>query len=67
MGENREMPSCLTPYGLPDWELPSRVLKDFLEEAGNELSWYLGMVRCKYEVKDIPGRGTACADIWRQR
>lgn len=34
-----------------------------------ELSWaeYLGLVRCKHEGMSIPGRGTACADVWRQR
>lgn len=67
LGEDRETPSCLTAYGLPDWEIASGVLKGFLEEAGNELSWDLGMVRRKYEVKGIPDRGTACADIQRQR
>lgn len=40
LGDDRELPSCLTAYGLPDWEIPSGVLKDFLDEAGNELSWY---------------------------
>lgn len=67
LGDDREMPPCLTAYRLSDWEIPSGVLKDFPEEAGNELSWYLAMVRCTYEVKGIPGRGTACAGIWRPR